>query len=132
MIAAYSISIAIGKAQSTNRILRKLNSQLIQTKCLKALQKEFPSGDEEDGGVHLANSLAPSDVTEWQAWPPIARPNIGEYPPGDMFPKTAKDLELLDHARILQLIAFYNDPFAIRIEDDIELRREKFRFWCTE
>lgn len=127
-VAHHLSSINIMRAQSANKIIRAINRVGSR---IEPLQKEFPSGDEVDGGLHLANTLAPEGAPQWQSWPPIARPLVGEIPPADMFPSSLKDLELLDDAKILRLIAFYNDGFAIRREDSLEIRKEKFKLWCT-
>ena len=121
------MSLSIVKAQTANRILRSMNTE---GKLLEPLQKEFPSGDDSDGGVQLANALCPDGVESWQSWPPIARPMICELPPRDLFPASKDEINDLDDIRILRLIAFYNDGFGIQRDDTIERRREKFRRWC--
>jgi hypothetical protein len=130
IVAHHSVALSIAKAQSANRVNRKLNT--LNDGPLAVLQKEIPSGDEMDGGVHLANSLAPEQLANaWQAWPPIARPFVTEMPPTELFPNSRKEVMTLDDVRILRLIAFYNDSFGINQGDDIELRRKKFLIWCT-
>lgn len=127
IMAHHSNSVEMLKAQSANKVLRSINREGHR---LEPLQKEFPSGDEADGGVRLANSVRPDNIQDWQSWPPIARPLVGETPPGDLFPGSFKALETLDHLAILQLIAFYNDGFGIRREDSLDIRQDKFRRWC--
>ena len=126
-VGHHSNFISILQAQSANRVIRSLNRN---AGCLEPLQKENPSGDESNGGVHLANALAPSGFENWQAWPPIASPLIGESPPQGLFPQTVEEAQKLDHFGILRLVAYYNDSFGIRTDDEIEKRREKFLAWC--
>jgi len=116
------------KAQSANKVLRSINRE---ESILRPLQKEFPSGGEADGGMHLAFRLRPDGVENWQSWPPLATPLIGEVPPEGMFPRSVNDLEKFSHEQILRLIAFYNDSFGIALDDAIELRCDKLRRWCT-
>jgi hypothetical protein len=115
------------KAQSANRILRSINSE---GRIFHPLQKEFPSGSEENGGIHLANTLCPASEEQWQIWPPLAKPEIGDTPPSTLLPKSLKEIGNLSQAEILRLIAFYNESFGIRPEDSLETRQDKFRRWC--
>ena len=119
--------IATLKAQSANRVLRSLNTE---GKSLRPLQKEFPSGNETDGGIALACSIRPPGEENFQVWPPLARPLVGEIPPGELFPHHVDLLAKFGHADILRLVAFYNDSFGIQLEDSLEQRVDKFRRWC--
>ena len=127
-VAHHSTIIETSKARSANQVLRKMNSN--SKLRLLPLQKEIPSGNVADGGIALANNLAPPGEEKWQNWPPLAMPLVGEVPPKDLFPGDKDALAQLTHANLLNLIAFYNESFGIALEDPLELRREKFQVWC--
>ena len=138
------------RAASANRVARTINRGVLESsgrnvktdgggggggasarERLCPLVKEFfAAGDFTPGGIALANSLVPGpELAEWQAWPPLATPELGSAL--DNFPRAPEDVDALSHADLLRLIAFYNESFAMQRDDPVELRREKFRIWIS-
>ena len=145
-VVSHQVQFASAKrAASANRVARSVNAEVCSAYALSLkaggskavmerelcplLKEFFAAGDLTSGGVALADSLVPGpDCAQWQAWPPLATPEIGSAP--DHFPKTPADIEDMAHVDLLRLVAFYNESFAIRQSDSLPERRDKFRRWC--